>query len=161
MTTKTIESAEIKNFKECAGNEGSAFSCSLYIDGKRVAEVRNDGNGGGNFYDFDPKHRDLEDPFIDYLNTMPSVVEHLEENPPEDDEPKWMRRVNADIGFEDLLEEFELKKLERKVVLFRVPGQKYREGEWSTVHHRGQKEPAREAMRKKYGNGVVFATTGE
>ena len=38
--------AQIKNYRECAGNEGPAFSCSLWIDGVKAAEVRYDGRGG-------------------------------------------------------------------------------------------------------------------
>jgi hypothetical protein len=36
----------IKNFKSCAGEDGEAYSLTLYRDGKKVAAVINAGNGG-------------------------------------------------------------------------------------------------------------------
>jgi hypothetical protein len=41
---------EIKSYKTCAGRDGYAFSYNLYLDGKKAAEVRNEGCGGMNTY---------------------------------------------------------------------------------------------------------------
>ena len=43
---------EVKSYRTCAGRNGpdAAFSCTLWIDGKKVAEVTNSGSGGCNSY---------------------------------------------------------------------------------------------------------------
>lgn len=44
----------LKNLKVCewASEETTCFTATLYVDGKRIGECRNDGQGGCNFYDF-------------------------------------------------------------------------------------------------------------
>jgi hypothetical protein len=47
----------LKNIKVCewASEETTCFTATLYMNGKRLGEVRNDGQGGCNYYDFNTK----------------------------------------------------------------------------------------------------------
>lgn len=36
----------IKSFKSCNGRDGLAFSCTLYLDNKKAADIMDSGNGG-------------------------------------------------------------------------------------------------------------------
>ena len=51
MNTPTLT---IKNYKSCRGKEGDAFSCTLYVDGKKAAFVEYDGWGGMYMVDWSP-----------------------------------------------------------------------------------------------------------
>ena len=49
----------VKNIRSCQGMEGEAYSCTLYVDGKRAATAQNAGDGGETRIHFtDPKVRD-------------------------------------------------------------------------------------------------------
>lgn len=43
---------QIKNYRSCRANEGDAYSCTLYLDGKRAALVQYQGMGGPTDFDF-------------------------------------------------------------------------------------------------------------
>jgi hypothetical protein len=40
----------VKNYKSCRGDEGDAFSCTMYVNSKKAAYVRYDGRGGCYLY---------------------------------------------------------------------------------------------------------------
>ena len=63
---------EIKNLKyaEWASQETNCFDASVYIDGKRVGTVRNDGSGGPNFY----HPHSVEQTLQKYAATLPPTV---------------------------------------------------------------------------------------
>lgn len=46
---------QVKNVKSFVGMEGHGFNCSLYIDGKKVAFVIDEANGGEFHYQWDGK----------------------------------------------------------------------------------------------------------
>lgn len=48
----------VKNSKSCRGRDGIAYSCTLCRDGKKVAYVSNDGNGGCTHFDWISKAED-------------------------------------------------------------------------------------------------------
>lgn len=58
----------VKNIKTCQGNEGQAWSLTLYKDGKRLAVVRNDGNGGCASYDWFARPHEAWKPQSDQLD---------------------------------------------------------------------------------------------
>jgi len=62
---------ELKNIKhaEFASEETHCFQASVYIDGKRVGTVENDGRGGCNFY-HPPK---IEEAINAYAKTLPAT----------------------------------------------------------------------------------------
>lgn len=51
---------EVKNYRSCRGNEGDAFSCTVYLDGKRAALVTYDGWGGEYRWDFTPSDKRMQ-----------------------------------------------------------------------------------------------------
>ena len=72
MVTK-IESVELKGVKIASNmsEETVAFTGSLYINGKKAADLKNDGNGGANFAWFND--RELEKAFDAYCESLPQV----------------------------------------------------------------------------------------
>jgi len=67
----TRKSIELKNVKVYVGmsQETTAFTASLYIDGKKAADVRNEGRGGDNWPSF--ADRDLRDRFYAFCESLP------------------------------------------------------------------------------------------
>ena len=138
--------AQIKNYRECAGNEGPAFSCSLWIDGVKVAEVRYDGRGGPYMWRW--LHDAANATWAAYVKAQPPM-------PPlhEGGEPL---AINDDIALEDIFNaERERKQVTRWCktnVVFRLttdePG----------VFHKfkGQFTPAvKERLGKQYGDQLL------
>lgn len=130
---------EVKSVKTAGhlSHETVAYSASIYVDGKRIGLVRNDGQGGCNMYDWFDREagRRLE--------------EHAEAQETEHDFEKLDQFINA------LADEFEERKaLKRKCkthVLFRLKGDE--EGSWRTI--RAKFEPRVENhIRTKHGDNL-------
>ena len=70
MTTYTL-----KNIKTCewASEETTCFEATLYIDGKSIGRVHNEGCGGAHFYDFRTTNNSL-DAIIDELLDQHYIV---------------------------------------------------------------------------------------
>jgi hypothetical protein len=126
----------VKNLQTCQGNEGYAYSCTLYLDGKKVGTARDDGNGGMVFVEFWKKvggqvKRDVEaeKKVLAYVEEQPDV--DMGERPGKPGE-KWMMKADLEwvVGqvVEDAIEERQHKTWCRTKVCFRVAGQP--EGEW-------------------------------
>ena len=150
----------IKNYKSCRGDEGDAFSCTLYIDGKRAALVRYDGNGGEFEFDFTvagkghgPWRGPLFDKFKAYVDGLPEVESSMVD--PRTGET-WSYKPNMDMVVEQairlMLENRQLKRWCKNQVLFRVKGDE--EGSWRTLQaswaEKGDK--VRAHLAKKYGD---------
>ena len=71
MVTMTKESVELKAVKVYVGmSEGTtAFTATLYINGKKAAHVKNDGRGGDNYPRF--LDRTLEEDFHSFCKSLP------------------------------------------------------------------------------------------
>ena len=140
--------AEIKSYKECAGNEGPAFSCSLWIDGVKAAEVKYDGWGGPYLW------RWLNDAakatWDAYVKAQPPVPPMHEG---EGDKPL---AIDDDIALEDIInadrERKQIARWCRTNVVFRLKGD-----EPGTFHKfKGQFTPAvKERLRKQYGDQLA------
>lgn len=109
---------EIKNYKELQGHDGPMFTCSLYKDGKRIAGVSNDGNGGQNRYDFELENRKaLEEEFNAHAESQPPYIAQ--------DGSTW--DCDADLFISRLLDAAEEKKWYRRKcknqTLFRLEGE--------------------------------------
>jgi len=68
-----IESVELKGVKIASNmsEETIAFTGTLWINGKKAADLKNDGNGGANCAWF--KDRELEKAFDAYCESLPAV----------------------------------------------------------------------------------------
>lgn len=63
---------EVRNVKTLETHRGIAFTCTLYVDGKKAASVSQDGHGGGNDYRWsDP---DLAKRVHTYAESLPDVA---------------------------------------------------------------------------------------
>jgi len=71
MAGMTKESIQLKNVKIAwnMSEETTAFTASLYINGKKAADVKNDGRGGDNRTWF--MDRELEKEFCEFCTTLP------------------------------------------------------------------------------------------
>lgn len=82
MAGMTKESIQLKNVKIAwnMSEETTAFTATLYIDGKLAAHVKNEGTGGDNYPRF--TDRELEKEFHEFCKNLPP--EYLDDD---DDEP--------------------------------------------------------------------------
>ena len=71
MAGMTKESIQLKNVKIAwnMSEETTAFTASLYIDGKKAADVKNEGRGGDNHPRF--MDRELEKEFHEFCKSLP------------------------------------------------------------------------------------------
>lgn len=112
---------ELKNIKYAAfaSQETDCFEASVYLDGKRVGTVSNDGNGGCNDY-YPWKIKEQIDAYAATL--PPQVFEDIELQP------------NADILIGDVLNAYlrlkEHKRMCRNQTVFRIPGREYQTGQY-------------------------------
>lgn len=138
--------------------ETRAFTANIYIDGKKVGTVKNQGHGGPDQFRFDD--RGVETAFFAYCKTQLYEVKT--------DDPDWMKDLHgtpksAECIIGEICDELDRKKrlktLSRKAVLFRLSGDS--EDEFRTLRHRKGKKPAqeriaiREWIEKKYGDQVI------
>jgi hypothetical protein len=93
---------ELRNIKRAAfaSEETHCFEATIYIDGKRAGDVRNDGHGGPNFY----QPFALETRLAEYAATLPPVAMDMGDGTTE------TYPQDADILIGDLLEDHLLAK---------------------------------------------------
>lgn len=142
----------IKTYEEIS-DETLAFSATVYIDGKRVGTVQNQGCGGCNEYH--GFNDELFDELDEYCHNLPPIPF------PEDAEP-WMKSLypmkqDLDQVIFDLVMAHKTttweKKQCRKKTLFRKPDEKYQDGEWNIV--KAPYSPkVKEYLVNKYGSDV-------
>ena len=129
------------NSKSCDGMDGIAYSCTLLRDGKKIANVINDGNGGPTYFGWVIPGE--EKPFEDYVKTLTYTFEG--ETMPH----------NGETLVGEMLDELEkvkkIKRWSKKTMVFRLKGDE--EGTYKTL-----KSIYNEAMRDwiigKYGDKV-------
>lgn len=140
----------LKNLKiaKFLSEETLAFTATIYVDGKKVGEVSNDGHGGPNRYHFDAfdgkKGYEIEQELQAWANTQPPNKEFP------------FLKVDLDMIVARLMDkEEESKQLRRwckKETLFMLEGDA--EGQWRTV-----KAPYSDRVQafldNKYGSKVV------
>ena len=125
---------EVKNVKihDDISTDSMCFSASLYVDGKRVGTIRNDGRGGSNRYEF---ARGEYERIAEFVATLPELP--LPENAAE-----WKKRIypmqqDVDSVIEQLVIDFDerrrVARMTRKTTYFRVKGEKYPAREWQTM----------------------------
>lgn len=134
---------QIKNLKSCDGREGpgAAFSCSLYIDGKRAAVVRNSGSGGCNDYDW--LDRSLRQPFLDHCAALHPDIEFEVED-----------HVIA-VLLDTLETEKQLKRWCRKSVVFRLASDNEDAFRTLKVKWPGNEDRVRTHLQGKHGDNLA------
>lgn len=135
---------ELKNVKiNQAMSEGTTcFSATLYINGKKAAEIMNRGHGGNDlnrFYD-----KETEKAYNDHIKSLPPC--QTEYGPLE---------MCTELFISDLLEKYEeqrfLKTRCKKKTLFRLKGDK--KGTWRIIDM-PYNEQIKGSMATKYGEAL-------
>ena len=142
MAGMTRESIQLKNVKIAWHmSEGTtAFTASLYIDGKKAADVKNEGRGGDNHPRF--MDRELEKEFKEFCLTIPYPGE------------SYSMTYDSFIGIllDEWIENDDWKKACRKGLVFRVKSDN--EDQYRTTKGKYSPELA-SAIREKYGDELV------
>lgn len=136
----------LKNVKiaEFLSEETTAFSATIYLDGKRVGTASNQGHGGPNFYHFDDPQ--LEGKLEAWAKTLPEVTYQ-----------GIKLTMNLDLVIDEIMTKHEENKRFaracKKQTLFLLEGDDEAKG-WRTV-----KAPYGDRVQTfldgKYGNKVV------
>lgn len=147
--------AEVKNLRTCRGDESDAFSCTLWVDGTKVADVRQAGNGGCHDWRWTDGKRNVHDALLGWLKAerpdfLGDVLDFSE--PWHDDEALDMLVWHL-IG--QAQEEKMLRRHCRTKVVFRLAGDE--EGEWQTIRGTwaGNEDHIRRTMRDRYGDRLA------
>ena len=120
MVTMTKESITLKSVKVFVGmsEETTAFTATLYINGKKAAHVKNDGRGGDNYPRF--LDRELETEFHEFCKSLPSTYLYDDDDPTKVMGGPYEKNYDSFIG--DLLDEWmdndQWKKTCRKGLVF-------------------------------------------
>ena len=127
---------ELKNIKHTswASEETHCYQASLYVDGKPVAIVSNDGHGGADRYYDHPKFKGGKSAWCDKMQEVHEYFKSLP-NTPSEWSPEGMEQCLefwcAD-QVNDWLSARELKKKLKSHVLFQL---KYKDGVFQTKFH--------------------------
>lgn len=97
----------VKGVKNFRGNEGYGFNATLYKDGKAIAFVIDDANGG--IYSYEWKDKAAEAVLEAYVKTLPTVHEHGMD-----------LTIDMDWFVSDLVEDFNIEKDAAKMVKGKV-----------------------------------------
>ena len=154
MAGMTKESIQLKNVKIAWHmSEGTtAFTATLYIDGKKAAYVKTEGRGGDNHPRF--MDRELEKEFHEFCKNLPEHYLYDDDDPTKVIDGPFPMTYDSFIG--DLLAEWisndDWKKACRKGLVFRVKSDN--EDQYRTTKGKYSPELA-SAIREKYGDELV------
>ena len=111
---------ELKAIKYAAfaSQETACYEAKLYADGKRVADVSNDGRGGPDYqHNTTPAYADV----VAYIATLPG--KECPDFPRNPDGSVWVHKPSVESVCADLLDDYlqakDLKRLLRSRILFR------------------------------------------
>ena len=145
----------MKNIKICefASEETTCFQASLWIDGRKAADVSNGGTGGGNSYYFDD--HDLERRFNEHCSGLPpyELPGGLYKEP--DGSPMMVDQdadgvVNDILIAKDLLKQ--QKKLCKNALVFKIRAAP--DGEYRSV--RDKSTDCRKRLEERYGSEIEY-----
>ena len=142
MAGMTKESIQLKNVKIAWHmSEGTtAFTASLYIDGKKAADVKNEGRGGDNHPRF--MDRELQKEFYEFCTTLPYPGE------------SFNMTYDSFIGnlLSEWIENDDWKKACRKGLVFRLKSDN--EDQYRTTKGKYSPELS-SAIRERYGDDLI------
>lgn len=147
---------EIKSLKTMQGREGVAYTCTLHVDGKKAAFVRDEGNGGCLWIDWTPTRKAggsiFDSPVKDRLEA------HCAEKAPLETEfgpLSWNLDLLIGEAVEDEIERRALKRWCRTKVVFRLEGDA--RGEYRTIKMKfaGNEDRVRAMLAQDFGDRVA------
>lgn len=128
----------------------TAFTATIYVDGKKAGTVKGYGTGAPNFYSFSDSK--LEKDFYSFCQNQPKI-----------DCGGIKLSCNADLVIDKLLEHEEYARQFRTwlktEVLFRLHGDAA--GAWRICRHHGNPQEAKKAIMDKYGNKIETIIAAE
>lgn len=153
---------EVKGVKSWTGRDGYGYECNLYRDGKKVARVLNEGNGGQTMFYW----ADTEAPKVEVTHDFygkevtrkvspeeAALLEHVKGMTYEFYGETYDHSDETFVG--GLVDEYEeakqFKRWCRKSVVFRLKGDK--EGAWRTMKAKYD-ERAVKFLKDKYGDKI-------
>jgi len=148
---------EVKNVKSFRGREGYGFNASLYRDGKRVAHVDDEGNGGCYRYhwlDWEAGRVEIpttvngKDFMLKVTREQKAFMEHVKAA------GKYGDFEPEDSCVAELVDEYEAnkqyKKWCKKSIVFRLKGDE--EGKWRMLRAKYGDKRAVQFLKDKYGD---------
>tara|TARA_Y100000310_G_scaffold186462_1_gene186626 strand:- start:883 stop:1344 length:462 start_codon:yes stop_codon:yes gene_type:complete len=141
----------LKNVKIYAGlsEETIAFNASVYIDGKKVGDAKNNGHGGANDVDVRDKdgrwNRDLLQKMETEAATHTWSYESEEQN---HDLDSYISELVGDVQ-----EQRDLKRKCKTQTLFRIPDEVYQDDEYHVMKQKYD-FTVRDYLIRKYGDKV-------
>lgn len=146
---------EIKNFKylESRSEETYCFSAVLYVNGKKVANCGNSGQGGSTDVYFLPQYKEMERDIKDFLKSLPKIKY-------ESCEFDRTLEYIVDELVEELLNAKELKKLMKKTgqyLIFHNPKGTYHQIGWEKyrVDELLEIPSGRDILKKTIANNIA------
>jgi len=135
----------VKSIKNFQGREGTGYSCSLYLDGKKIGTVTDTAGGGETDFYLDNGEKEKLDA---YCKTLP--VKKFSEN--------MTIPTDCDWFVSDLVDEYEKQKKYRKwckkETVFRIDGDK--KGSYRVIN-KPYSDDIKKALEKNYaGKGLVI-----
>ena len=145
----------IKKLKLFQGMEGEGFNLDLYLDGKKIAFVMDDGHGG--VYDYDFVSEAAAQQLADIVNAMPPT-------PAGDEEwakklyPDGLIPMNIDMVMDELINDHQhqkkLTKMRKTHILFTTPH--CTEKDFMSVKQNGDIERYKALILKKHPDAVFI-----
>ena len=141
----------LKNVKIYAGlsEETIAFNASVYIDGKKVGDAKNNGHGGANDIDVRDKDGRWNRDLMQKMETEAATHTWSYEG---EVHPHSLDSYIGDL-VDDFQEQRDLKRNCRTKTLFRDPKEEYKDGEYRIMPQKFNKE-IKAWLVKTYGDKV-------
>ena len=134
----------IKGLKTWSTHDGGGYQFNLYLDGKKIAFVHNDGNGGATEIGWSSKS--AEAMVNEYVKTLPNWVSG-----------DYSGEMTVDIFLEELLRDYEqetwLAKQRKKGTLYRLVSDS---AETFRILATFDLVKAKEYLERKYPQGYVL-----
>ena len=142
---------QVKNVKIYDGlsEETVAFNASIYVDGKKVGDAKNNGRGGANDIDVFTKDGRWNRDLISDMELEAETHTWTYEG------ETYSHNLDSYIGklVDDFEEQRNLKRMCRTKTLYRIPDKTYDEGEYHIMKHK-YGEDVKTYLTKTYGDGV-------
>ena len=142
---------QVKNVKIYDGlsEETVAFNASIYVDGKKVGDAKNNGRGGANDIDVFTKDGRWNRDLISDMELEAETHTWTYEG------ETYSHNLDSYIGklVDDFDEQRNLKRMCRTETLYRIPDETYDEGEYHTMKHK-YGEDVKTYLTETYGDGV-------
>jgi hypothetical protein len=142
---------ELKKYHKNIGHEGEGFYCDLWMEGKLIAHVIDEGNGGSPLFQWE--NRDAMVKLLDHIKTLPEKV-----YPPSKFSPELRIPADTETFIWDLVNEHIVrKKCQRSAktkTLFRLKSDQGTDVEYRTIAMPYSEQLATK-MRKQYGDNLA------